>query len=226
MELQQRWSKDYAEWSRHECKHERQELRRGTNNGGAPVIRMQCIDCGLRIGQAVKRPSNADELPEFDDAKHDAYNAARKAALSTVDQKKYVEIQLRRWKGKEDGDSYYTQAHNAYLDSPAWKDRRRLVMERAQGLCEGCRQASATEVHHLSYSHWGQELLFELVALCGDCHDRIHAKGDHEALIEGCKTCLHASKGSYCLLFDMPMPMALDVEGPCTFERDGFEPAD
>lgn len=224
-DLQQLWSKDYAEWSRHECKHQRQELRRGTNNGGAPVIRMQCLDCGLRIGNAVKRPPNADELPQFDDAMHDAYNAARKAALEKVDQK-CVEIQLRRWKGKEDGDSYYTQAHNAYLDSPAWKDRRRLVLERAQGLCEGCRKAGATEVHHLSYAHWGQELLFELVALCGDCHDRIHAKGDHEALIEGCKTCLHASKGSYCLLFDMPMPMALDPEGPCTFGRDGYEAAD
>ena len=189
---------------------------------GLSVIRKQCINCALRIGQAVKRPPDADELPEFDDAKHDAYKAARKAALSTVDQK-YVEIQLRRWKGKEDGDSYYRQAHSAYLESPAWKDRRRLVLERAQGLCEGCRKAGATEVHHLSYFHSGQELLFELVALCGDCHDRIHAKGDHEALIEGCKTCLHASKGSYCLLFDMPMPMALDAEGPCTFERVGFE---
>lgn len=84
---------------------------------GLSVIRKQCIDCGLRIGQAVKRPPDADELPEFDDAKHDAYKAARKAALSTVDQK-YVEIQLRRWKGKEDGDSYYRQAHSAYLEFP------------------------------------------------------------------------------------------------------------
>lgn len=224
-DLQLRWAKEFGEWSRQECKHERQELRRGTNNAGMPVIRMQCLDCGLRIGNAVKRPPNADELPEFDDAMHDAYNAARKAALEKVDQK-YVDIQLRRWKGKEDGDSYYAQAHNAYLNSLAWKDRRRLVMERAQGLCEGCRKAAATEVHHLSYAHWGQELLFELVALCGNCHDRIHAKGDHEALIEGCKTCLHASKGSYCLLFDMPMPMALDPEGPCTFDRDGYEVAD
>lgn len=77
-DLQPRWAKEFAEWSRQECKHERQELRRGTNNAGMPVIRMQCLDCGLRVGQAVKRPPNADELPEFDDAMHDAYNAARK----------------------------------------------------------------------------------------------------------------------------------------------------
>lgn len=222
MDLLERWAREYAELSRHECKHDRQRLCRGTNKGGAPVVRMQCLDCGERIGNPVKRPPNVEELPEFDDAKHETYSAARKAAKEKVDQK-YIDIHLRRWKGKEEGDSYYAQAHNAYLESPAWKERRRLVKERSQGLCEGCRAAAATEVHHLTYAHWGQEFLFELVALCGDCHDRIHAKGDHEALIEGCKTCLHASKGSFCRLYDMPMPMALDAEGPCTFDRYGFE---
>lgn len=93
IDLQQRCAKEFAEWSRHECKHIRQELRRGTNKGGAPVIRMQCLDfCGGRIGNPVKRPPNAEELPEFDDAKHDAYNAARKAVIEKSDQK-YVETQ-------------------------------------------------------------------------------------------------------------------------------------
>ena len=222
MDLQQLWSKDYAEWSRHECTHERQELRRGTNNAGMPVIRMQCLDCGLRIGNAVKRTTDADRIPEFDDAKNEAHEAARKADKNKIDQK-YLDIQLRRWKGHEKGGEYYTQAREAYMNSPAWKDLRRLVMERAQGLCEGCRQADAAEVHHLSYEHLGHEFLFELVALCRDCHSRYHAKGDHEALVEGCNACLHASKGSYCRLFDMPMEMAISVEGPCTFERDGFD---
>ena len=54
LDLRRSRAKEFAEWSRHECKHERHELRRGTNNGGGPVIRKQCIDCGLRIGQAVK----------------------------------------------------------------------------------------------------------------------------------------------------------------------------
>lgn len=226
-DLQQRWAKEYADWSREECMHEpeRQELRRGTNKGGAPVIRMQCLDCGERIGNPVKRPPNADELPEFDDALHETYNSQRKASKEKLDQK-YVEIQLRRWKGNEKGDEYYTQAREAYMNSPEWKTRRRLVMERANGLCEGCRQADAAEVHHLSYEHLGNEFLFELVALCRDCHSRIHAKGDYEALVEGCKLCLHVSKGGFCRLYDLPLEMALDPEGPCTFERDGFEPAD
>lgn len=112
------------------------------------------------------------------------------------------------------------------MNSSEWKTRRRLVMERAKGLCEGCRQADAAEVHHLSYEHLGNEFLFELVALCRDCHSRVHAKGDYEAMVEGCKLCLHVSKGGFCRLFDLPLEMALDPDGPCTFERDGFEQAD
>lgn len=224
IDLQQRWAREFAEWSRQECTHENQGLRRGTNKGGAPVIRMQCLDCGLRVGNPVKRPANADELPEFNDAMHDDYNAARNAAKDKIDQK-YVEIQLRRWKAQEQGDSYYRQAHNAYISSPEWRDLRQRVMDRAQGLCEGCRLAPAKEVHHLSYEHWGHEFLFELVALCGDCHDRIHAKGDHEALVAGCSGCLHASRGHYCRLYDVPMVTALEADELCTFEREGFEPA-
>lgn len=28
--------------------------------------------------------------------------------------------------------------------------------------------------HHLTYAHVTQEFLFELVAICGDCHARVH----------------------------------------------------
>lgn len=224
IDLSQRCAKEFSDLAKQECKHERQELRHGTNKGGHPVTRMQCLDCGLRVGNAWKAPPNAEELPGFDDAMHDAYLATRKAANEKIDLK-YVEIQLRRWKAKEIGDSYYSQAHNAYLASPEWRDQRQRVMERANGLCEGCRLAPAKEVHHLSYEHWGHEFLFELVALCGDCHDRIHAKGDHEALVAGCSGCLHASRGHYCRLYDVPMVTALEADELCTLDRDGFEPA-
>lgn len=62
-----------------------------------------------------------------------------------------------------------------YLTSTAWMERRRLVMQRCRGYCEGCGSAQATEVHHLTYRHVGNELLFELVGLCAGCHSRIHA---------------------------------------------------
>lgn len=76
---------------------------------------------------------------------NDAYKVARKAAKEKIDIK-YVDIQLRRWKGKEQGGEYYTQAREAYMSSPEWEKLRRLIMERAKDQCEGCAQAPTTEV--------------------------------------------------------------------------------
>jgi len=66
--------------------------------------------------------------------------------------------------------------YESYLQSQEWADRRQQVMQRAEGICEGRRRRRATEVHHLSYAHVTQEFLFELVAMCGECHARWHDK--------------------------------------------------
>src|SRR5690606_1665469 len=47
-------------------------------------------------------------------------------------------------------------------------------MERAGWICEGCRTRPAEQVHHLTYSHVFDELLFQLVALCEPCHNKAH----------------------------------------------------
>lgn len=224
-DLAKQWAREYTQWRERECKHQRQELRRGHNKGGGPIVRNQCLDCGAITGLAHKRPANFDTLPGFDTALHPAYDAARKAELDEIE-KKYTERQLARWRVSENADNYFKLKHDAYLASPAWKQRRRLVMDRAQGLCEGCRLSPPTEVHHLTYLHVGNEFLFELVALCEDCHDRWHAKGIHEALVAGCMGCLHAHKETFCNLHSMPMEMALDPEGPCGLDRDHYELAD
>jgi 5-methylcytosine-specific restriction endonuclease McrA len=62
----------------------------------------------------------------------------------------------------------------AYLQSREWRERRRLVLQRARGFCERCRKAQATQVHHLTYEHVGNEFLKELVAVCCRCHKRFH----------------------------------------------------
>ena len=61
-----------------------------------------------------------------------------------------------------------------YLKTPAWKGLRNRTLARAQGHCEGCGRWPATDVHHLTYAHVGQEFLWELRAVCRDCHDRLH----------------------------------------------------
>jgi 5-methylcytosine-specific restriction endonuclease McrA len=68
------------------------------------------------------------------------------------------------------------QEYSEYLRTEQWQSKRRLVFQRAKNLCEGCRCAQATEVHHVSYEHFKDELLFELVALCFDCHRKVHNK--------------------------------------------------
>src|SRR5262249_17294921 len=72
----------------------------------------------------------------------------------------------------------WRDAYESYLSSPEWDDRRALVLKRARGICEGCGQVPATEVHHLTYSHVGNELLWQLVAVCRRCHARVHNPED------------------------------------------------
>lgn len=66
--------------------------------------------------------------------------------------------------------------YRRYLLSSDWQMRREAVMQRAGGFCEGCRAHTATQVHHLTYDHVGYELLWELVAVCSDCHKRVHSQ--------------------------------------------------
>jgi 5-methylcytosine-specific restriction endonuclease McrA len=74
------------------------------------------------------------------------------------------------------------RAYRGYLSSDPWQDKREKVMKRAGRLCEGCRANRATEVHHLHYDDpRGEELLFNLVALCGDCHGKIHEREKKKA---------------------------------------------
>jgi 5-methylcytosine-specific restriction endonuclease McrA len=74
--------------------------------------------------------------------------------------------QARQWR------AWYDQ----YLLSNEWLQRRRLVLQRANGICEGCLSEPATQVHHLTYDHAGAEFAWELVAICDYCHTRFHDK--------------------------------------------------
>jgi 5-methylcytosine-specific restriction endonuclease McrA len=72
--------------------------------------------------------------------------------------------------------SHWKRWYAAYQLSDAWRDRRRKVLERANHLCEACRERRATEVHHLHYMRVGYEPLFDLVAICRECHETLHRR--------------------------------------------------
>lgn len=74
----------------------------------------------------------------------------------------------------EHGRAERREEYAEYLRSPRWKEIRDRVLQRAGHRCEGCGDAAAREVHHLTYEHVFGEFLFELVALCPSCHRRWH----------------------------------------------------
>ena len=83
----------------------------------------------------------------------------------------------REWNDRRrEEDERWRTRYESYLQTGAWRERRKRVMERTRGLCEGCGQRRATQVHHLTYERVGAEMLFDLVAICDDCHARIHRR--------------------------------------------------
>ena len=66
-----------------------------------------------------------------------------------------------------------------YLKSDDWKERRKYLMELAGWLCSKCGN-KATQLHHIKYDNIGdEELDVDVIALCNDCHDEIHGKGEY-----------------------------------------------
>ncbi len=145
------------------CKHGVRELRLRTIKGGTQTYVRQCIRCG-NTSQPVKKEAAQIELngiaaPEYDNDQENQWNNQKTSAYEAV---------RARFRNKRVDD------YGEYLSSDNWTRKREKVIARAQGICEGCGEKSATEVHHISYEHVGNEFLFELVAVCSECHDSIH----------------------------------------------------
>ena len=63
----------------------------------------------------------------------------------------------------------HSDAYRDYINSPQWKAKREAVLTRDKHTCRRCGQA-ATEVHHKTYDHLGQEPYCDLESLCAECH--------------------------------------------------------
>jgi 5-methylcytosine-specific restriction endonuclease McrA len=64
--------------------------------------------------------------------------------------------------------------YNKYMRSPAWYDKRKLVIERCGNVCEMCKKAEVKHVHHLTYERLFNESLADLQGLCVPCHQKCH----------------------------------------------------
>ena len=147
-----------------ECTHPYIELRKKTCRNGTFQVRRQCPECGFAEGKVLSSTGiNASALPELDEEEKARYISERIERRSQA----YDDAKMR-------SRAEWFKGYNIYLDSAEWKDRRALVLRRDRYICQGCLNASATQVHHLTYENVGEELFFQLISLCGPCHDRIH----------------------------------------------------
>lgn len=130
--------------------------------------------CGLRLDETPGKPmdhlsaSKVTCLGCRKRARIDADRALRAAEWEA----KRVALQAEKQQEEADWWEWYEE----YLKTPKWREKARLVLRRAGGRCEGCLLADATQVHHLTYERVGDEMLFDLVAICKPCHDRIPSK--------------------------------------------------
>ena len=149
-----------------ECQHERTEIRCRLASNGSKMFKPQCLRCGEVIGSKWLPHSevpNIETAPPIDD----------EFRRFNIDLKSDLQKELRTMIAEIEREAFFGE-YDEYLKSPEWRHRRVLVIERCNGRCEGCREHPVDEVHHLTYKHYRNEFLFELVGLCKDCHLRIH----------------------------------------------------
>lgn len=144
-----------------ECDHPNTVPRSRVDSSGRTFYIRQCTDCGQQVGTAIKKASikNLDNVQPFDEEHAQEFERQRWARFD----------ELRRERVETRQADY-----SAYLSSAAWQAKRFKVLERDNYLCQGCRERRAVEVHHLTYEHIGNELLFELVSVCRQCHETLH----------------------------------------------------
>jgi len=149
------------------CQHVSLSMR--WRNRKAGLLGQQCNECGRAVGRWVKHSDveGASELPDWMPEPVRELQPERVPMAGPEDsghRPRYV-----------DPDAY-----RSHLNSPEWKRMRAKVLKRSNGLCEGCLEAPAAEVHHLTYRNLFAELAFQLVALCRDCHEQVHGDGEIE----------------------------------------------
>ena len=161
-----------------ECSCEKTHLTRRVVSGGGVQYWLQCMRCGRGIGQPLSKSSaielarrmnltSLDQVAPWDQKLKDDYENGRSELWRTLAEKRQERWDANKWERSE--------AYQEYLRSAVWRSIRDRVMKRANWKCEGCGIADAEEVHHLKYpGEWGAEFLFDLVALCRPCHERIH----------------------------------------------------
>jgi 5-methylcytosine-specific restriction endonuclease McrA len=164
------FSHELAQWHQQTCLHLERQSCWAYDSSGRKALRHQCLLCGEIIGPAKRQSEALPDTPDADVDKWKRYQEQREISYRSIF-RRHIAIQRAE-------HTDFKGQHAAYLQTDAWKSKRAKVIKRANGICEGCLEQPATQVHHLTYEHWTNELLYELVAICRDCHMKAHDKDD------------------------------------------------
>lgn len=68
----------------------------------------------------------------------------------------------------------HSMPYHTYLQTPEWKERRLLILERDGYRCQICNSPDRLNVHHRDYTRRGYENDTDLTTLCQGCHQVFH----------------------------------------------------
>jgi len=68
---------------------------------------------------------------------------------------------------------YFWIDYKRYMKTPQWRNKREVVLHRAQYRCQCCKKREANQAHHLTYDRVGRERLSDLQAVCYHCHKHL-----------------------------------------------------
>jgi len=131
------------------------------------VIRRQCKTCGGCLDMKRPLPSKkyGDAIRgEFD---QDCFEDWKQnvSAEHTMLYKIKQSLDLQNTK-------YYK--YQTYLSSDEWRAKRLLVLGREHNICQECKIKPAEDIHHITYKRLFNEPLDDLMAVCKECHGKIH----------------------------------------------------
>lgn len=161
------------------CNHNETEhaLRKRTVKGGGIQFVKQCLRCGASTTNPVSREKALEmnggiEPSPFDDQLAKQWRKEREDGTKRItghfdNLSEFQRTEFHKW-------------YSVYLESDEWKAKKAKVLARAKGICEGCMESPAEVVHHQTYKNVGAEFLFELLALCVECHNRYHENDEQE----------------------------------------------
>lgn len=125
----------------------------------------QCKGCGIPVTPKIIHPNLCVDCA--------AAHLEERRARATPDHKPRSVLRTIARGREQNAEVIMSKQYSDYLSSPQWLVRREAVLQRDEYICQACCERTATEVHHLTYDHLGNEPMFDLASVCHDCHEQI-----------------------------------------------------